>query len=183
MQKIKLVLTITYTIFTLFESYLQLQKNMAILDRKIIHGVKTKCSHIAYTEFNLPFYRYSEYELILFTNGTGQEFVGEGVADYQEGDVALISSNVPQLHLCKSRMKSTHRTDAVEHNTSETIQFRPDLFPSEMLNLPAYEHIADLLSKSRYGIRIYDKGLYEELLSRLSLFDSVSYTRHLITLY
>ncbi len=29
---------------------------MVILDRKIVHNVQTMCSHITYTEFNLPFH-------------------------------------------------------------------------------------------------------------------------------
>ena len=101
---------------------------MVILDRKIVHNVQTMCSHITYTEFNLPFHRHSEYELILFTSGSGTEFVGEGVADYKKGDVALIGSNIPHLHLCKSRMGNSQETEAMEHSTSETIQFSPDMF-------------------------------------------------------
>ena len=166
-----------------YRLYLHLQKKMVILDRKIVHNVQTMCSHITYTEFNLPFHRHSEYELILFTSGSGTEFVGEGVADYKKGDVALIGSNIPHLHLCKSRMGNSQETEAMEHSTSETIQFSPGIFPPDILNLPDYEHIADLLSKSQYGIRFYDEGLYEDLLSRLSLFDSQSYTRRLIALY
>ena len=80
-------------------------------------------------------------------------------------------------------MGNSQETEAMEHSTSETIQFCPDMFPPDILNLPDYEHIADLLSKSQYGIRFYDEGLYEDLLSRLSLFDSQSYTRRLIALY
>lgn len=70
---------------------------MVILDRKIVHNVQTMCSHITYTEFNLPFHRHYEYELILFTSGSGTEFVGEGVADYKKGDVALIGSNIRRI--------------------------------------------------------------------------------------
>ena len=135
-----------------YRLYLHLQKKMVILDRKIVHNVQTMCSHITYTEFNLPFHRHSEYELILFTSGSGTEFVGEGVADYKKGDVALIGSNIPHLHLCKSRMGNSQETEAMEHSTSETIQFSPGIFPPDILNLPDYEHIADLLSKSQYGI-------------------------------
>lgn len=36
---------------------------MVILDRKIVHNVQTTCSHITYTEFNLPFHRHSEIHL------------------------------------------------------------------------------------------------------------------------
>ena len=78
---------------------------MPILERKIAHKMTTLCSHITYPEFVLPLHKHAEYELMIFTHGSGKQFVGEGVAPYTEGDVTLIGSNVPHLHLCKSRMK------------------------------------------------------------------------------
>lgn len=78
---------------------------MPILERKIAHKMTTLCSHITYPEFVLPLHKHAEYELMIFTHGSGKQFVGEGVAPYTEGDVALIGSNVPHLHLCKSWMK------------------------------------------------------------------------------
>ena len=79
---------------------------MPILERKIAHKMTTLCSHMTYPELVLPLHKHAEYQLIFFTHGSGKQFVGEGVAPYAEGDVALIGSNVPHLHLCKSRMKS-----------------------------------------------------------------------------
>ena len=66
---------------------------MPILERKIAHKMTTLCSHITYPEFVLPLHKYAEYELMLFTHGSRKQFVGEGVAPYTEGDVALIGSN------------------------------------------------------------------------------------------
>ena len=68
---------------------------MPILERKIAHKMTTLCSHITYPEFVLPLHKHAEYELMIFTHGSGKQFVGEGVAPYAEGDVALIGSNVP----------------------------------------------------------------------------------------
>ena len=79
---------------------------MPILERKIAHKMTTLCSHITYPEFVLPLHKHAEYELMIFTHGSGKQFVGESIAPYAEGDVALIGSYVPHLHLCKSRMKS-----------------------------------------------------------------------------
>jgi hypothetical protein len=76
---------------------------MPILERKIAHKMTTLCSHITYPEFVLPLHKHAEYELMIFTHGSGKQFVGESVAPYAEGDVALIGSYVPHLHLCKSR--------------------------------------------------------------------------------
>lgn len=168
---------------------------MPILERKIAHKMTTLCSHITYPEFVLPLHKHAEYELMIFTHGSGKQFVGEGVAPYAEGDVALIGSNVPHLHLCKSRMKSgenagkeglkpgleTEQEDRL-YSSGEAIQFSPDLFPSSLLNLPDYAHISELLSKSQYGIRFYDEGLYDELLEMMKAFDSSTHTSRLIIL-
>ena len=132
---------------------------MPILERKIAHKMTTLCSHITYPEFVLPLHKHAEYELMIFTHGSGKQFVGEGVAPYAEGDVALIGSNVPHLHLCKSRMKSGENAGKEEpgnigkrelkpgleteledrlYSSGEAIQFSPQLFPSSLLNLPDY---------------------------------------------
>ena len=136
---------------------------MPILERKIAHKMTTLCSHITYPEFVLPLHKHAEYELMIFTHGSGKQFVGEGVAPYAEGDVALIGSNVPHLHLCKSRMKSAGNIEMKElgnveereletgletefenrlYSSGEAIQFSPNLFPSSLLNLPDYAHMS-----------------------------------------
>ena len=176
---------------------------MPILERKIAHKMTTLCSHMTYPELVLPLHKHAEYHLIIFTHGSGKQFVGEGVAPYAEGDVALIGSYVPHLHLCKSRMKSGENTGKEEpgnigkrelkpvleteledrlYSSGEAIQFSPQLFPSSLLNLPDYAHISELLSKSQYGIRFYDEGLYDELLEMMKAFDSSTHTSRLIIL-
>ena len=79
---------------------------MAILERKIIHEKATMCSHVSYPHFVLPLHKHVEFEIMLFTQGKGKQFVGEGVSDFQEGDIALIGSNVPHLHLCNTKLCS-----------------------------------------------------------------------------
>lgn len=68
------------------------------------------------------------------------------------------------------------------YSSGEAIQFSPQLFPSSLLNLPDYAHISELLSKSQYGIRFYDEGLYDELLEMMKTFDSSTHTSRLIIL-
>ena len=99
---------------------------MAILERKIIHEIDTSCSHIIYPQFVLPRHKHAEYEIMLFTQGSGKQFVGEGVADFQEGDIALIGSNVPHLHLCNSKLNPVANTVC---RAAEALQFLPDIFP------------------------------------------------------
>ena len=78
---------------------------MPILERKIAHKMTTLCSHITYPEFVLPLHKHAEYELMIFTHGSGKQFVGEGVAPYTEGDVALIGSNGRMLPILYVRTR------------------------------------------------------------------------------
>lgn len=152
---------------------------MAILERKIIHEIDTSCSHIIYPQFVLPRHKHAEYEIMLFTQGSGKQFVGEGVADFQEGDIALIGSNVPHLHLCNSKLNPVANTVC---SAGEALQFLPDIFPVHIENLPDYQEIYRLLRKSQYGVRFYDKGLYDEVKELFQEMDLLKHTNRLITI-
>lgn len=156
---------------------------MSILEYKIPHRLETLCSHIAYPKFVLPLHKHVEYELMLFTKGTGKQFVGEAVCDFKPGDVALIGSNVPHLHLSKAQLQQKERNKDIDDNSEgQAIQFRPELFPTNLMDLPDYQHLYDLLSKSQYGIRFYDDCLYEDLLGLIDEFDNSSFTSRIICL-
>lgn len=156
---------------------------MSILEYKIPHHVETLCSHIAYPQFVLPLHKHVEYELMLFTKDSGKQFIGEGVSDFKPGDVALIGSNVPHLHLSNAQLQQKEGDKEVEDNSEgQAIQFRPELFPVNLKDLPDYQHLYDLLSKSQYGIRFYDDGLYEDLIGLIEEFDKSSFTFRFICL-
>ena len=165
--------------------YLQADKNayMPILERKIVHDMATVCSYISYPRFVLPLHKHVEYEIMLFTQGSGKQFVGEGVSDYKAGDMALIGSNVPHLHLCHTKLDATSASNPEEKGSAgEAIQFRPDIFPGQMEGIPDYHLIHDLLQKSQYGIRFYDEGLFDEMLEMVREFDSSGYTSRIVCL-
>ena len=156
---------------------------MPILERKIVHDMATVCSHISYPRFVLPLHKHVEYEIMLFTQGSGKQFVGEGVSDYKAGDMALIGSNVPHLHLCHTKLDATSASNPEEKaSAGEAIQFRPDIFPGQMEGIPDYHLIHDLLQKSQYGIRFYDEGLFDEMLEMVREFDSFGYTSRIVCL-
>ena len=143
----------------------------------------TVCSHISYPRFVLPLHKHVEYEIMLFTQGSGKQFVGEGVSDYKAGDIALIGSNVPHLHLCHTKLDATSASNPEEKaSAGEAIQFRPDIFPGQMEGIPDYHLIHDLLQKSQYGIRFYDEGLFDEMLEMVREFDSSGYTSRIVCL-
>ncbi len=157
---------------------------MAVLERKIAHGLDTWCSLVSYPRFALPLHKHAEYEIMLFTKGSGKQFVGEGVSDFRAGDVALIGSNVPHLHLCNTKLApaGTGSGSVGEPCAGEALQFRPELFPVYMKDIPDYRHIYALLQKSQYGVRFYDEGLYDDLLGRVRDFEHTEYTERLVAL-
>ncbi len=158
---------------------------MAILERKIVHDMVTLCSHISYPRFALPLHKHADFEIMLFTKGSGKQFVGEGMSDFRAGDVALIGSNVPHQHLCDTKLSpaaSGGKAGLSEPCAGEAVQFRPELFPAHMRDIPDYSHVYALLQKSRYGVRFYGGGVYEDLLEMVREFDSTTYTARIICL-
>lgn len=153
---------------------------MAILERKIIHERTTLCSRIVYPNFVLPRHKHAEYEIMLFTHGNGKQFVGEGVRNYKEGDVVMIGSNVPHLHLCNAKLNPD---TGLEKSSGIALQFHPTIFPLSIDKLPDYLPIYELLQKSQYGIHFLDKNLYEELLQQFEELEKVEHTVRLIHLF
>ncbi len=152
---------------------------MPILQRKINHRIDTLCSHIEYPAFVLPRHRHAEFEIMLFTRGSGKQFVGDAAADYHEGDIALIGSNVPHLHLCNAKL---YPAETHEQSAGEALQFHPGIFPPQMEELPDYRHVCDILQRSRYGLRLYDRTLYAELLDDVKRMDCLAATERIVCL-
>jgi len=117
---------------------------------------------------------------MLFNQGSGKQFVGEGVADYREGDIALIGSNVPHLHLCNAKLKNS---PDMETSGGDTLQFLPAILPVNMEALPDYREIYELLYKSQYGIRFYDRELYVEIKQMIKDINGLEFTARLIHLF
>lgn len=144
----------------------------------------TLCSHVSYPRFALPLHKHADFEIMLFTRGRGKQFVGEGVSDFQAGDVALIGSNVPHLHLCATKLVPPAHGSGPEEEpcAGEAVQFRPELFPACMEDIPDYSHIHALLQRSQYGVRFYDEGLFEELMEMLPELDCAERTARIVCL-
>lgn len=151
---------------------------MAVLERKIIHDSFSSFSHISYSQFVLPRHRHPEFEIMIFTKGTGKQFVGDSIASYQPGDLALIGSNIPHLHLCDSVLNG-----GVATSSGEALQFPISIFPSEMESIPDYTEINDLLMRSQHGIRFYNALLWNEIYAMVMDVDKLAGIDRIILLY
>ena len=45
--------------------------------------------------FEVPWHQHIEYELILFTEGSGMSFIGNHVGEFETGDIYFLGSNLP----------------------------------------------------------------------------------------
>ena len=61
----------------------------SILYRKILHKTGESFSYNPHSPFNMPLHLHEEYELIYIISGSGKEYIGDTVIDYNPGDLTL----------------------------------------------------------------------------------------------
>jgi AraC-like DNA-binding protein len=95
--------------------------------------------------FEVGWHQHIEYELILFTEGSGLSFVGNHVGEFETGDIFFLGSNLP--HTFQKREPGLITSAIV-------VQFRKDFWGNEILNMPESRYIKKLLETSLYGLKI-----------------------------
>jgi len=95
--------------------------------------------------FEVGWHQHIEYELILFTEGSGQSFVGNHVGEFETGDIYFLGSNLP--HTFQKR-------DPELITSAVVVQFKEDFWGGAFLQLPESRHIRQLLDLSSQGLKI-----------------------------
>lgn len=95
--------------------------------------------------FEVPWHQHVEYELIVFTAGSGLGFVGNYVGEFKTGDVFFLGSNLPHTF-------QKHDSDLVA--SAVVVQFREDFWGPEFLKLPECRGIRELLTLARQGLKL-----------------------------
>ncbi len=106
----------------------------------------------AFREFNLPafdspWHFHPEVELTLVTSGTGRRFVGDHIAEFGPGDLALLGPNLPHF------WHSEPSGDDGERSRSLVVQFLPKFLGSEFFGLPELDAIKSLFRHAAHGLR------------------------------
>ena len=94
--------------------------------------------------FEVGWHQHVEYELILFTEGSGLSFVGNHVGEFETGDIYFLGSNLPHTFQKQGDLV----TSAV------VVQFREDCWGKEFFHIPESRHIWQLLEASMQGLKI-----------------------------
>ncbi|MBD1429039.1 AraC family transcriptional regulator [Sphingobacterium litopenaei] len=88
-----------------------------------------------------------EIEIVYVNGGTGKRQIGSHISYYTKGDLILIGSNLPHCGF----------TDTNTGNKKETvIQFKPELFGREFMNLPENKFLIDFFEVAKAGIAFID---------------------------
>ena len=76
--------------------------------------------------FEVGWHQHLEYELILFTEGSGMSFIGNHVGEFEAGDIYFIGSNLPH----------TFQRTGDQPASAVVVQFRDDFWGKDFLHIP-----------------------------------------------
>ncbi|GAB3692154.1 AraC family transcriptional regulator [Spirosoma flavus] len=93
-----------------------------------------------------------ELELLHIEAGTGTQFVGDSIRNFQGGDTLLIGANLPHYWRC-DKSYFEHRSDLFAKAT--VVHFRADFWGDTFLHLPENRPLIKLLNLAQQGLRIY----------------------------
>lgn len=90
--------------------------------------------------FEVGWHQHIEYELILFTEGSGMSFIGNHVGEFEAGDIYFLGSNLPH----------TFQKSGDQITSAVVVQFRDELF----IPIPETRSIHLLFEISMHGLKI-----------------------------
>src|SRR4051812_10645095 len=94
--------------------------------------------------FEVGWHQHIEYELILFTEGSGTSFIGNYVGEFETGDIFFLGSNLPH----------TFQKSGEQINSAVVVQFRDDFWGNHFLEIPESRNLKQLLQASLHGLQI-----------------------------
>lgn len=119
---------------------------MKLFEEQIITGQQlfvVKEERFPYNDF--PLHVHPEYELILVMKSSGERYVGNCIANFEDGDLCLFGPNLPHTfynkHLPGNR--AVHQI---------VVQFRENFLGDGFFDRPQFTAIRQLLDRSRYGL-------------------------------
>lgn len=103
---------------------------------------------------NNRWHYHPEIELIHFLDGSGTQFIGDHISQFEAGDIILVGCNLPHFW----KYDDEYSSSQVRPNPYATvIHFFENFIGERFLHLPESRHIKNLLEKAKRGILL--KGL------------------------
>lgn len=120
-----------------------------------------------------------ELELTHIVHSKGTRFVGDSIEDFEEGDLVLLGAYLP--HVWKN--DANYFSDNSQLKASaQVIQFLPDCFGSDFMNLKELENIKWLFERAKRGLRISGQSRTDVLALFNKLFESTNGVQRIVLL-
>ena len=95
--------------------------------------------------FEVPWHQHPEIEIIFFLEGEGNAFVGNHVGNFSAGDSYLLGPNLPHTF---------QKSDPQQQTAALVLQFLPDCWGTQFLQLPEARSLRNLIDASRRGLKM-----------------------------
>jgi AraC-like DNA-binding protein len=107
-----------------------------------------------------------ELELIHIEQGSGTQFVGDNIQNFQSGDLLLIGPNLPHYWRCDEKY---FQRESKLYAQATVVHFSEEIFGKAFLELPENKAISELLFKAKLGMKLSGEGTekVKELLRNL----------------
>jgi len=92
-----------------------------------------------------------ELELVHIEQGSGTQFIGDNIQNFQSGDLILIGPNLPHYWRCDEKY-FVGNTNLYAQAT--VLHFSENIFGEAFLSLPENKAISELLDKARRGMKL-----------------------------
>ena len=92
-----------------------------------------------------------ELELVYIEQGSGTQFVGDNIQNFQSGDLLLIGSNLPHYWRCDEKY---FQGNTNLYAKATVLHFSETLFGDTFLKLPENKAILELHDKSKKGMKL-----------------------------
>ncbi|MBB6462327.1 AraC family transcriptional regulator [Flammeovirga kamogawensis] len=106
---------------------------------------------------------HKELELIYINKGNGLRFIGDHVAEFNEGELVLVGSNLP--HLWKNSPEYYNNLGLT--TDSLILQFDPNFLGDTFLQMHESVSLRKLLSKAKNGIEFRNEKVKKEIFKHL----------------
>ena len=100
---------------------------------------------------NNRWHYHDELELIYIKSGSGTQFVGDSIQQFNNGDVVLVGSNLPHFWQFDEHYFNEGQSKPAD---VYVVHFAKDFWGNSFLNLPENQELNRIIDQSKQGIRV-----------------------------
>lgn len=110
------------------------------------------------SHFPCPWHYHPEYELVLVHKSTGKRMVGDHIGHFGENDLVLMGPDLPHVWVNDNTFLKNPVQEAAD---ATVIHFSSNFIGQDILNIPEFSALIEILTLSSRGIYIHSKEKYK----------------------